>query len=141
MAKSNIRSMRFSDTMIEMIEAQAGDTFTAKFEALVTRCMWELPEKERQLTVIQERIDRKGRRLRELSSDVYKFRRILDNLNMQAQRLERALEENLKELEMDRSSWSMKSSGNPSGEEFASMSIIATATLPGRKDPTRTTTE
>lgn len=99
MAKSNIRSMRFSDTMIEMIEAQAGDTFTAKFEALVTRCMWELPEKERQLTVIQERIDRKGRRLRELSSDVYKFRRILDNLNMQAQRLERALEENLKELE------------------------------------------
>lgn len=97
--KNNTKCLRLSDAIIEMIEAQTGDTFTAKFEGLVTRCMWELPEKERQLTVIQERIDREGRRLRELSSDVYKFRRILDNLNMQAQRLERAVEEHLKELE------------------------------------------
>lgn len=35
MAKNNIRSMRFSDCMIEII--------TQKFEALATRCMWELP--------------------------------------------------------------------------------------------------
>ena len=46
--KSNIRSMRFSDEIIQMIESQAGETFTAKFEALVTRCMWELPQKEQE---------------------------------------------------------------------------------------------
>lgn len=53
MAKGNIRSMRFSDAMIEMIESQAGDSFTAKFEALVTRCMWELPQKEKELEYVK----------------------------------------------------------------------------------------
>lgn len=56
MAKGNIRSMRFSDEMIEIIESQVGDTFTAKFEALVTKCMWELPSKEQELKEINERI-------------------------------------------------------------------------------------
>lgn len=61
--KSNIRSMRFSDTIIEMIEQQTGDTFTAKFEALVTKCVWELPKKEQELKFIQERIDAERKRL------------------------------------------------------------------------------
>lgn len=61
--KSNIRSMRFSDTMIEMIESQAGDTFTAKFEALVTRCMWELPKKEEELRYVQAQIRNEYARL------------------------------------------------------------------------------
>lgn len=54
--KNNIRSMRFSDEILEMIESQAGDTFTAKFEALVTRYMWELPQKERELAEINQKI-------------------------------------------------------------------------------------
>ena len=54
--KNNIRSIRFSDEMIEMIECQAGDSFTAKFEALVTRCMWELPQKEKELEAIKAQI-------------------------------------------------------------------------------------
>ena len=58
--KNNIRSIRFSDEIIEMIESQAGETFTAKFEALVTRCMWELPKKEKELEclyILTERFD------------------------------------------------------------------------------------
>lgn len=97
--KNNTKCLRLSDAIIEMIEAQAGDTFTAKFEGLVIRCMLELPEKEKQLAIIQEKVDREGRRLQELASDVYKFRRIIDNLNRQAQYLENTLKENLKELE------------------------------------------
>lgn len=62
--KNNIRSIRFSDEMMEMIESQAGDSFTAKFEALVTRCMWELPKKEQELKFIQEQIDRERKNLR-----------------------------------------------------------------------------
>ena len=54
--KNNIRSIRFSDEMIEMIESQAGESFTAKFEALVTRCMWELPAKEKELEFIKKQI-------------------------------------------------------------------------------------
>ena len=61
--KSNIRSMRFSDEIIQMIEAQAGDTFTAKFEALVTKCIWALPKKEEELKNIQARIDAERKRL------------------------------------------------------------------------------
>ena len=64
--KGNIRSMRFSDEMMEMIEGQAGETFTAKFEALVTRCMWELPRKEEELKQVQNQIDQERRRLRNI---------------------------------------------------------------------------
>ena len=63
MAKGNIRSMRFSDAMIEMIESQVGDSFTAKFEALVTRCMWELPQKEKELEYVKSCIRSERARL------------------------------------------------------------------------------
>ena len=56
-SKNNSRSMRFSDDILEMIESQVGETFTAKFENLVTRCMWELPRKEQELKQLQEQID------------------------------------------------------------------------------------
>ena len=47
--KNNIRSIRFSDELAELIDRQVGRTFTEKFENLVTRCVWELPEKEKEL--------------------------------------------------------------------------------------------
>ena len=42
--KPNIRSIRFSDELAELIDRQIGNTFTEKFENLVTRCVWELPQ-------------------------------------------------------------------------------------------------
>ena len=54
--KNNILSIRFSDELAELIDQQIGDTFTAKFENLITRCVWELPQKEKQLEEIQKRI-------------------------------------------------------------------------------------
>ena len=56
MAKGMIRSIRFSDELYELIDRQTGDTFTQKLENLVTRCVWELPAKEKELAAIQERI-------------------------------------------------------------------------------------
>ncbi len=64
--KNNIRSIRFSDELAELIDRQVGRSFTEKFENLVTRCVWELPKKERQLKEIQERIDRERKRLYDL---------------------------------------------------------------------------
>jgi len=61
--KNNIRSIRFSDELAELIDRQVGHTFTEKFENLVTRCVWELPEKERQLKKIQEEINQEHERL------------------------------------------------------------------------------
>lgn len=100
MAKGNIRSMRFSDEILEMIESQAGDTFTAKFEALVTRCMWELPRKEQELDNIQKQIaiERKNlQRIKEykrrLESNLLFLERGTANLRDQINRTVKELEE------------------------------------------------
>lgn len=55
MAKNNIRSVRFSDELIEIIEQQVGDNFTQKFERLVYNCYMLLPEKERQFHDMEAR--------------------------------------------------------------------------------------
>ena len=65
-AKNNIRSIRFSDELAELIDRQVGKTFTEKFENLVTRCVWELPQKEIELEEIQKQIQQERRRLQEL---------------------------------------------------------------------------
>lgn len=64
--KSNIRSIRISDNMAELIDRQAGTNFTEKWESLVTRCVWELPKKEEQLKDIQARIKQEQQRLYDL---------------------------------------------------------------------------
>ena len=92
MAKSNIRSMRFSDDIVELIEAQAGETFTAKFEALVTRCVWELPEKEKQLQQIEERIQERRKLLQRLSSKCQKMENSLNNIKSYIESLERSID-------------------------------------------------
>lgn len=67
MKKGNIRSIRFSDELIEIIDQQIGDNFTQKFERLVYNCYMLLPEKDRQLEQLEERIQRKRAELAELS--------------------------------------------------------------------------
>ena len=79
--KNNIRSIRFSDEMIEMIESQAGETFTAKFEALVTKCVWELPAKEKELAAIQARINEERENFRFVQREVGKLRNTVRGLN------------------------------------------------------------
>ena len=68
--KNNIRSIRFSDELAELIERQQGDTFTQKFENLVTRCVWELPAKQREVKQLEGLIREKRERLVELSGQV-----------------------------------------------------------------------
>mgnify|MGYP007003802987 CR=1 FL=1 len=74
-AKNNIRSIRFSDELAELIDRQVGDTFTQKFEGLITRCVWELPQKEKELARIQADIQRERERL-------YKLQRATEQLRM-----------------------------------------------------------
>ena len=54
--KTNIRSLRFSDELAELIERQQGQNFTEKFENLVTRCVWEVPAREKELAELERRI-------------------------------------------------------------------------------------
>lgn len=73
--KNNIRSIRFSDELAELIDHQVGDTFTQKFEGLITHCVWELPEKEKQLARIQAEIQKERERL-------YNLQRATEQLRM-----------------------------------------------------------
>lgn len=75
MTKNNIRSIRFSDDLAELIERQAGRSFTEKFENLVTRCVWELPRQEERLKQIQEKIRQEQERLT-------RFQRATESLRM-----------------------------------------------------------
>lgn len=89
--KNNIRSIRFSDEMIEMIESQAGDSFTAKFEALVTRCMWELPKKEEELRNIQMQISQRRMQLSRLGQKINEMERTMNNARYNMENFERAI--------------------------------------------------
>lgn len=68
MAKNNIRSVRFSDEMIEIINQQIGDNFTQKFERMVYNCYMLLPEKQRQLEKLESDIRLRRRDLGDLSN-------------------------------------------------------------------------
>lgn len=101
-SKNNIRSMRFSNEIIEMIESQVGDTFTAKFEALVTRCMWELPRKEEQLKAIQLLIDDEQKKLEHLRETRNRFESNVRDLNWaleSAQRQVKRINDALEKIE------------------------------------------
>lgn len=89
MGKSNIRSMRFSDEIIQMIESQTGDTFTAKFENLVTRCVWELPRKERELESINAAIKEKREQLGRMTQKVTGYRQALQRIETNLVQLDR----------------------------------------------------
>ena len=79
-SKGIIRSIRISDQMLVLIEQQVGNNFTEKWENLVTRCVWELPEKEKQLQQIQEKIDQERQRLRNLQKATSQLRELETDL-------------------------------------------------------------
>lgn len=83
--KNNIRSIRFSDELAELIDRQTGRTFTEKFENLITRCVWELPRQEERLKYIQEQIKREQSRLYDLQRATEQLR-MLENDIKSAQR-------------------------------------------------------
>ena len=78
--KNNIRSIRFSDELAELIERQQGDTFTQKFENLVTRCVWELPAKQQEAKQLESVIQEKRERLVELSGQVRELESSINEL-------------------------------------------------------------
>lgn len=94
--KNNIRSIRFSDEMAELIDRQQGDTFTQKFENLITKCVWELPAKEEKLKQIASHIEEKREQLREMTAQAGELRMTINSLAPKVQELEnninRALE-------------------------------------------------
>lgn len=91
MAKGNIRSIRISDDMAALIEQQAGNNFTEKWENLVTRCVWELPQKEKKLAEIEKYIEAAWNKLSDLrrqKQQLEEIQAVLDRTKAYIKRLE-----------------------------------------------------
>ena len=80
MAKGNIKSIRFSDEILAIIEAQPGETFTTKYEGLIRTCFQELPHKQKELESIQRQIQAERTRLRRIRDQGNKLERTMSDL-------------------------------------------------------------
>ena len=90
--KSNIRSMRFSNEIMEMIESQTGETFTAKFENLVQRCMWELPKREEELKRINDQIEYQKKRLSRIQDQANEIESQFNNFKYSMQNMQSTID-------------------------------------------------
>lgn len=97
MAKNNIRSIRFSDELANLIDRQVGDTFTQKFENLITRCVWELPKQEKRLERVQEEIRQEQQRLYDLQKATEQLRMLEADIRS-AQRYFQIVERRAKQI-------------------------------------------
>ena len=93
MGKNNVKCFRLSDELIELIDQQIGDTFTAKFEALVTRCVWELPHKEAELKRIEDLIQKKRTKLTQMNQQAHVLEHNLFTISNQMANLKKAIEQ------------------------------------------------
>lgn len=91
MAKDIVKTIRLNDEILEAIERQIGDTFTEKFETMVTRCMWELPAKEEQIKQLDKQIMEKRKKLYEMNDQAGKLSNTLRDLTNRIQSLEQAI--------------------------------------------------
>ena len=98
--KNNTKTFRLSDEMLDLIERQVGNNLSEKFENLITRCVWELPQKETELKQIQHHIQEKKDELDELCRSCRKLKQNLQRINSQFNSLERVLDQELKSWEM-----------------------------------------
>ena len=93
MGKNNVKCFRLSDELIELIDQQIGDTFTAKFEALVTRCVWELPHKEAELKRIEDLIQKKRAQLTQMNQQAHVLEHNLFTISNQMTNLKKTIEQ------------------------------------------------
>ena len=98
--KNNIRSIRFSDELAELIERQQGQNFTEKFENLVTRCVWEVPAREKELAELERRIREKRAQLLEMSAQARELGAAINELFPKVLALESAIDKAVKQWEV-----------------------------------------
>ena len=99
-AKNNIRSIRFSDELAELIDQQVGNTFTQKFENLITTCVWELPARKSELNQLEKQIAAKKKQLQEMTVQAGELRMTLSSLIRKTADLEAGILQALKKWDV-----------------------------------------
>lgn len=72
--KTFIRSIRFSDEMMDIINQQIGENFNQKFEHLIYNCYMLSGEKEKEIQRLDNQIKDKREQLAELQNTCDEFR-------------------------------------------------------------------
>lgn len=98
--KGNIRSIRFSDELAELIDRQVGNTFTEKFENLITRCVWELPAKEAELERVEKLIEQKKEQLRKLSAKASDLTAAVNDISYRVSGIQRTIDQTVQKLDL-----------------------------------------
>ena len=88
-AKTNIRSIRLSDELMEVIEAQVGETFTEKYEGLIRRCVFEEPETVKRLDALKGEFQRVEKMLEERRRQAAELQRVIQILTNTKWQLDR----------------------------------------------------
>lgn len=83
MSKTFIRSIRFSDEMMEIINQQVGQNFNQKFERLIYNCYMLAGEKEKEIQRLDTQIIMKRRKLEDLQEDIEKLRFLVPKISSQ----------------------------------------------------------
>ena len=101
MAKQHIRSIRFSDELADLIEQQSGNTFTQKFENLITRCIWELPKHEMEIERLNLQISKKREQIIELQRQISSLGNTTREISTRLKVLEDVISRELKQWETE----------------------------------------
>lgn len=95
--KNNIRSIRFSDELLEIIEQQVGDNFTQKFERLVYNCYMLAAEKEKEIQLLDDIILRKREQMQHYQKELQKLPSLVGSIQRQLRSVDNFLEEYINE--------------------------------------------
>ena len=87
--KKNIRSVRFSDEMMELIEQQVGSNFTQKFERLVYNAYMLSSEKEKEIQRLDGIIAERRKQLEKYNHELHRLMPFVDNLKNRLELLNR----------------------------------------------------
>jgi len=91
--KNNIRSIRFSDELIEIIDQQVGDNFTQKFERLVYNCYMLSAEKEKEIQRLDDMIAKQRELLRHYQKESQQLSPLISSIQRQLKSIDRYLED------------------------------------------------
>lgn len=95
--KNNIRSIRFSDELLEIIEQQVGDNFTQKFERLVYNCYMLAAEKEKEIHRLDDMIRRQREQLQHYQKELRQLSPMVGSIQRQLKSVDHFLEEYINE--------------------------------------------
>ena len=102
--KSNLKSVRLSDQVIDYVINFEGDGFNQKFENLVLFCMEQEETKKQRITLLDQQIAKQYKKLyalQQLSSEIGDVRRALTHLERQANDLSELMDELLEDKDED----------------------------------------